>query len=201
VEIEVADLSLKNEAFLQQAAGRPFSLSMIDRRRLYDPALGRRTVTHKDFSRMFTGVAIEFERTAGVLRPHSSQTLTWRSFFRKVTGIRGDVIAIVVGALLLELLQVLAPFYLQLTVDWVLTSGDVGVRKALLLAFALALVITILVSAMRTEVILRLRSRLHRAWLIDTFSTCSGCRQASSNAGTWAILRRASMAFRTFKNF
>jgi hypothetical protein len=35
VEIEVADLSLKNEAFLQQAAGRPFSLSMIDRRRLY----------------------------------------------------------------------------------------------------------------------------------------------------------------------
>jgi ATP-binding cassette subfamily B protein RaxB len=136
---------------------------------IHDPALGRRTVTHKDFSRMFTGVAIEFERTAGVLRPHSSQTLTWRSFFRKVTGIRGDVIAIVVGALLLELLQVLAPFYLQLTVDWVLTSGDVGVRKALLLAFALALVITILVSAMRTEVILRLRSRLHRAWLIDTF--------------------------------
>jgi ATP-binding cassette subfamily B protein RaxB len=79
------------------------------------------------------------------------------------------VFAIVMGALLLELLQILAPFYLQWTVDWVLTSGDLGVRKALLLAFALVLVITIAVSAMRTEVILRLRSRLHRAWLIDTF--------------------------------
>jgi ATP-binding cassette, subfamily B, bacterial CvaB/MchF/RaxB len=136
---------------------------------IHDPAVGRRTVTHKDFSRMFTGVVIEFERTAGVLPPHKSQTLTWRSFFRKVMGIRGDVFAIVMGALLLELLQVLAPFYLQLTVDWVLTSGDLGVRKILLLAFAVVLVITIAVSAMRTEVILRLRSRLHRAWLIDTF--------------------------------
>lgn len=136
---------------------------------IHDPATGRRTVGHKDFSRMFTGVVIEFERTVGVLPPHKSQTLTWRSFFRKVTGIRGDVFAILVGALLLELLQVLAPFYLQWTVDWVLTSGDLGVRRVLLLGFALVLVITITVSAMRTEVILRLRSRLHRAWLIDTF--------------------------------
>jgi ATP-binding cassette subfamily B protein RaxB len=136
---------------------------------IHDPAVGRRTVEHKEFSRMFTGVAIEFEGTAGVLPPHSSQTLTWRSFFRKVIGIRGDVVAILVGALLLELLQVLAPFYLQFTVDWVLTSRDLGVRKILFLAFALVLVITIVVSAMRTEVILRLRSRLHRAWLIDTF--------------------------------
>lgn len=136
---------------------------------IHDPAVGRRIVKHKDFSRMFTGVAIEFECTAGVLPPHSSQRLTWRSFFRKVTGIRGDAFAIVMGALLLELLQVLAPFYLQLTVDWVLTSGDLGIRKVLLLAFALVLIITIAVSAMRTEVILRLRSRLHRAWLIDTF--------------------------------
>jgi ATP-binding cassette subfamily B protein RaxB len=140
-----------------------------DRYVIHDPALGRRTVDHQNFSRMFSGVAIEFERTAGVLPPHTSQTLTWRTFFRKVTGIRGDLFAIVMGALLLELLQVLAPFYLQLTVDWVLTSGDVGVRKVLLLAFALILIITIVVGAMRTEVILRLRSRLHRAWLIDTF--------------------------------
>jgi ATP-binding cassette subfamily B protein RaxB len=136
---------------------------------IHDPAVGRRTVGHKDFSRTFTGVAIEFERTAGVLPPHRSRTLTWRGFFRKVMGIRGDVFAIVVGALLLELLQVLAPFYLQWTVDWVLTSGDLRMRTVLLLAFALVLVITIAVSAMRTEVILRLRSRLHRAWLIDTF--------------------------------
>jgi ATP-binding cassette subfamily B protein RaxB len=136
---------------------------------IHDPASGRRTVGPKDFSRMFTGVAIEFERTPGVLPPHRSKTLSWRSFFGKVMGIRGDVFAIVVGALLLELLQVLAPFYLQWTVDWVLTTGDLGIRKILLLAFALVLVITIAVSAMRTEVILRLRSRLHRAWLIDTF--------------------------------
>jgi ATP-binding cassette subfamily B protein RaxB len=136
---------------------------------IHDPAMGRRTVGPKDFSRMFTGIAIEFERTAGVLPPHKSKTLSWRSFFRKVMGIRADVFAILGGALLLELLQVLAPFYLQWTVDWVLTSGDLGIRKILLLAFALVLLITVAVSAMRTEVIVRLRSRLHRAWLIDTF--------------------------------
>jgi hypothetical protein len=35
VEIEVADFSLKNGQLLQQAAGRPFSSSIVDRRRLY----------------------------------------------------------------------------------------------------------------------------------------------------------------------
>jgi hypothetical protein len=35
VEIEVADFALKNELLLQQAAGRPFSSSIVDRRRLY----------------------------------------------------------------------------------------------------------------------------------------------------------------------
>lgn len=35
VEIEVTDFSLKNSPLLQQAAGRPFSSSIVDRRRLY----------------------------------------------------------------------------------------------------------------------------------------------------------------------
>jgi len=35
VEIEVTDFSWKNGALLQQAAGRPFSSRVVDRRRLY----------------------------------------------------------------------------------------------------------------------------------------------------------------------
>lgn len=35
VEIEVADIALKNEPLLRQAGGRPFSSSIVDRRRLY----------------------------------------------------------------------------------------------------------------------------------------------------------------------
>jgi hypothetical protein len=35
VEIEVADFSLKKGSLLQQAEGRPFSSSIVDRRRLY----------------------------------------------------------------------------------------------------------------------------------------------------------------------
>jgi hypothetical protein len=35
VEIEVADITLKNEPLLRQAGGRPFSSSIIDHRRLY----------------------------------------------------------------------------------------------------------------------------------------------------------------------
>ena len=35
VEIEVADFSQKNGPLLQQAGGRPFSSSIVDRRRLY----------------------------------------------------------------------------------------------------------------------------------------------------------------------
>ncbi|HET8891493.1 MAG TPA: hypothetical protein VFQ41_21515 [Candidatus Angelobacter sp.] len=35
VEIEVADFSQKNGSLLQQAAGQPFSSTIIDRRRLY----------------------------------------------------------------------------------------------------------------------------------------------------------------------
>ena len=44
IEIEVADFSSNNAPILQQAAGRPFSSSIVDRRRLYQWMFPSRSV-------------------------------------------------------------------------------------------------------------------------------------------------------------
>lgn len=136
---------------------------------IHDPALGRRAISASDFSRSFTGVAVEFERTSELASPKRSRKLTLASLFRKVNGIGAGVLCIVTFALLFELLQIMAPFYLQWTVDWVLGAGDVQMRGVLLAAFSALLAVTVAVSVLRSEFVLRLRAKLHYAWLVDTF--------------------------------
>lgn len=136
---------------------------------IHDPALGRRTVSSKDFSRLFSGVAVEFEPSSRVLAPAHVHKLTWPNLFRKVTGIGAAALAIVTFALLFEFLQILSPFYLQWTVDWVLGSSDVRMRGILLAVFSALLLVTVVASFVRSELVLRLRTRLHHAWLTDTF--------------------------------
>jgi ATP-binding cassette, subfamily B, bacterial CvaB/MchF/RaxB len=137
---------------------------------VHDPALGRRTVGKNEFSRLFTGIAVEFDSTDAPLPIGSASRLTWRAFFRKARSARAEIGAILTFAILLEFLQILAPFYLQWTVDWVLGPGDASMRDALLLVFLAILLAQAGTSFLRSVALLRIGTRTHLAWLTDLFA-------------------------------
>jgi ATP-binding cassette subfamily B protein RaxB len=137
---------------------------------IHDPAVGRRAVGPSEFSRTFTGVAVEFE-TAETRRPTSlSRRVTWRSFFAKALKRRAEIGAILSFALLLELLQIVAPFYLQWTVDWVIEARDASMRNVLVIVFAGVLLAQATAGFLRSIVLLGLGARVHLAWLTDVFA-------------------------------
>lgn len=137
---------------------------------VHDPAFGRRAVGKNEFSRSLTGIAVEFDSTEAPLPIGSASRLTWRAFFRKARSARAEISAILSFAILLELLQILAPFYLQWTVDWVLGPGDASMRDALLLVFLAILLAQTGTSFLRSVALLRVGARVHLAWLTDLFA-------------------------------
>jgi ATP-binding cassette subfamily B protein RaxB len=137
---------------------------------LHDPAVGRRAVGPSEFARLFTGIAVEFDPTDMQWAAGSARRVTWLAFFRKAHGVWSELGAIGSLAILLELLQILAPFYLQWTVDWVVTPGDLAMRDVLLVAFVAVLLAQAGAGFLRSSALLRLGAKLHLAWLTDVFA-------------------------------
>jgi ATP-binding cassette subfamily B protein RaxB len=137
---------------------------------VHDPSRGRRVVRSAEFSRLFTGVAVEFDELGPprLLGPRGN--VSWIAFFRKVRGIRIELGAILSLAILLEALQILAPFYLQFTVDWVVGRGDLEIRNVLLTAFLAVLLSQVAASLLRSAAVLRLGAKMHATWLTDLFA-------------------------------
>jgi ATP-binding cassette subfamily B protein RaxB len=136
---------------------------------IHDPALGRRRVSRAQFSRHFTGVALEFEPASHPRALMSQQRLTWRSFFGAVKGAAVSVATICVSAFLLEGLQILAPFYLQWTVDKVISPRDLEMRTTLLFAFLAVVLVQGFVSIVRSVALLQLGSKVYLTWLRNVF--------------------------------
>ena len=137
---------------------------------IHDPAVGRRVVGASEFSRMFTGIAVEFELVETARPTGLSGRVTWRSFFAKARKRRAEITAILSLAILLEVLQILSPFYLQWTVDWVVGAGDTAMRGVLVLVFAGILIAQAAAGLLRSIALLGLGARVHLAWLTDVFA-------------------------------
>lgn len=137
---------------------------------IHDPALGRRVVGPSEFSRLFTGIAVEFDRVETGRPAGLSRRVTWRLFVKKSHSKRAELAAILSLAILLELLQIVAPFYLQWTVDWVVGPADASMRGILMLVFAGVLLAQVVANFLRSIALLGLGARVHLAWLTDVFA-------------------------------
>ena len=126
----------------------------VGRRRIVvnDPAVGRRTLSHRDFARGFTGVAVEFacspEFVAQVASSRPSILGLWRSF----SGL-GRYFALLLC--LLATTQVLAlvpPIATQLLIDEVVLGHDRAWLHRILAGIALVMLATLLIDALRRHV-------------------------------------------------
>lgn len=137
---------------------------------VHDPAIGRRVIGRNEFSRLFTGIAVEFEPTGVPGSGSTSKRVTWRAFFRKSPRAYAELAAVLPVAILLEVLQLLTPFYLQWTVDWVIGPGDAPVRDILPLVFLAILLGQAGSGVLRSTALLGLGAKVHLKWLTDVFA-------------------------------
>ena len=128
---------------------------------VHDPALGVQTYSFDAASKHLTGVALELSPAAGFTHKNEKTRLPFRTFWGQMTGVGTPLVQIFILSIILELFVIAAPFYMQITVDEVVSRGDVRLMLTLALGFGLLTAINVATLTLRSHITLIVQNALH----------------------------------------
>ena len=137
---------------------------------ILDPACGERTLSFSQVSRHFTGVAVELVPTDGFKPVKAKPALTLKQLTGRLLGLGSALAQILLLSLALQVFAILAPFFLQWTIDQVLVAADRQLLSVLGLGFALMMALQIGMSILRGWSVIFLSSRVEVHWMRRVFS-------------------------------
>jgi ATP-binding cassette subfamily B protein RaxB len=127
---------------------------------VHDPAAGEKWFSIAEASRHLTGVVLELSPTEDFCCTDERVQLPFSAFFSGMSGNTHTLTQILVLSVVVEILTLTAPFYMQLTVDEVIARGDVDLLLVLGLGFGLLLLIKVASTATRSFIVLVLQNTL-----------------------------------------
>lgn len=116
---------------------------------ILDPAIGERRLSLREVSEHFTGVALELTPTVEFKPQKAAESISVRQLTGRVVGLWPALVQIGLLSVALQVFVVLAPFFLQWTVDQVLVSADKDLLTVLGLGFGLALLLQVGIGLLR----------------------------------------------------
>ncbi|HQT75599.1 MAG: ABC transporter [Rhodospirillales bacterium 20-64-7] len=128
---------------------------------IHDPALGVRTYPLSEASKHLTGVALELSPSEGFTPRNEKTRLPFRAFWGHLNGMTSPLVQIFAMSVILELLVIAGPFYMQLTVDEVIARGDASLMLTLALGFGLLTAINVATYALRAHIALVVQNAVH----------------------------------------
>jgi len=147
-------------------------LVSVSRRKVvvHDPAVGVRSFTMAEFSKHFTGVALELAPAADFTPTNVQQTFSLRSLMGNVSGLKRGLSQILLLALGLEAVAIALPFFLQWVVDHALVSADRDLLATLALGFGLLVLVQAAIGAVRGWFLAAMSTQLNFQWLGNVFA-------------------------------
>ncbi len=137
---------------------------------IHDPAVGERRLSLAEFGKHFTGVALEVSPSPEFVGQAPTPKLSLRGLMGRVTGLRRGLAQIALLAVLLELIAMALPFYLQWVVDHVLVTADADMLMVLAAGFGLLVIVHAVISATRGWFVVVLSTSLNFQWLGNVFA-------------------------------
>lgn len=128
---------------------------------IHDPADGIKTYPLAVASKHLTGVALELTPAEGFAPKNEKERLPFSVFWKQMPGTGSPLVQVFALSVILELLVIAAPFYMQLTVDEVVARGDVDLLSTLALGFGLLMALNVATTAMRSHIVLIVQNTLH----------------------------------------
>lgn len=126
-----------------------------------DPAIGKRTLNLEEFSKHFTGICLELTPTSKFEKKQEREQMKLSQLWSKMSGLTSGLVKLIALSLVLQLFTLMAPYYMQWVVDEVLVSFDESLLTVLALGFAFIAIISVVTTAVRSWLILRLSSLLN----------------------------------------
>jgi ATP-binding cassette subfamily B protein RaxB len=167
VKLSLDSLSaLKTPAILHWDMNHFVVLKKATARRvvIHDPAYGQRTLSWKEASDHFTGVAMEVSPVADMAPVTARQRISWRKLAGDIRGLGAAALQILLLAVALEIFNVLSPFYMQWILDQVVTSADHDLLMVLGLGFAVVSLVQTGLTAARSWSLTWLGAVLNTQW-------------------------------------
>jgi ATP-binding cassette, subfamily B, bacterial CvaB/MchF/RaxB len=128
---------------------------------IHDPASGMKTFPLAVASKHLTGIALELSPTQGFTSKSEKTKLPFRAFWGHLSGMGSPLAQVFALSVILELLVIAAPFYMQLTVDEVVARGDASLMLTLALGFGLLTAINVATFTLRSHIALVVQNAVH----------------------------------------
>jgi ATP-binding cassette subfamily B protein RaxB len=141
---------------------------------IHDPAVGERKLSWAEASSSFTGVALEIWPSTDFKPAKQQKSIGLRQSMGRVGGLRRSLGQILLLALVLEILGLVSPFFLQWVIDNVLVAADRYLLTTLAIGFGLLMLMQQAVVAIRSWVILYMGTTLNLQWRANVFSHLTG---------------------------
>ncbi len=136
---------------------------------IHDPAVGERHLKLDDLRPHWTGIAVEVSKGPNFKRKSPPPPVSLRKLAGSVEGL-GRALSVVFSlALLLELISLLWPQFLQIVIDQVLADSDHSLLTFLGLSFLLLLAMQTTVTALRTWTVMWLGTHFNLSWVGNVF--------------------------------
>jgi ATP-binding cassette subfamily B protein RaxB len=136
---------------------------------ILDPAVGRRVMKAEELSRHFTGVAMEFTPSAEFRRRDEREKISAWQLVAVAHGLGSALWQVALLSLVIEVLSVSSPFFLQLVVDRVVVGNDHDLLTVLGVGFSCLALMYAVVSGIRAWLSVYLSTHINLRMLDGLF--------------------------------
>lgn len=117
---------------------------------IHDPARGERIVKLDEFSKHFTGIALELTPTAGFEVKQRRPRLRLSDLLGPTRGVVRGLSQVLALSLALQIVMLASPWFLQIVVDHVLLAADIDLLAVLGVGFGLLVILRAGIASLRS---------------------------------------------------
>lgn len=136
---------------------------------IHDPARGALVLSEADVSRSWTGVALDLLRSESFKPKIEQRQLNITQLWSKMTGFWGTIRQVVLLSLVMQLVVLATPFFLQISIDTVFPAFDRDLLLMLALGFGGLTVINLMASWLRSLILVTLSNSLSYQVIVNLF--------------------------------
>lgn len=137
---------------------------------IHDPASGARKLTLDETGRYFTGIALELTPSHQFNKANEEQKISLKSIIGTVVGLKRGVAQLILLGIVFQFCALVAPFFLQWSVDEAIVSADRDLITVLGIGFLFLALVQISIGGMRTWLATTLSSNLNFQWYGNVFT-------------------------------
>ncbi|WP_337263628.1 MULTISPECIES: peptidase domain-containing ABC transporter [unclassified Serratia (in: enterobacteria)] len=134
-----------------------------------DPAVGKRVISRDQFSKLFTGVALELWPDAGFVKNKNKILIQTRELINNISGFKSALVKIFLISLLIEMISLLVPIGTQLVMDHVIPAMDFGLLKLICIGLFILTLSQTFVLLWRSWSVIILDTLTHVQWSDSLF--------------------------------